>query len=253
MSGEIWDPQSVVEAIKAAGATWAALPKDRGPAKLKAAWPEISQEVPGPNDFDAKRHFDATRYIRGDDGRPLIALDGETKQTVWAKGFERSTPPTAAEISHADKVAGWNVHLRGRVDLIDAVWLVCGAGYSLGDAAKISARRRGLKHPPSKDMVRVARDVGIALIVRGLNKGALPRRPADIGDRPLDPAKLEDMRAALVTALDALDPFLAALAHGDPITTKLVPVPVRHLYKAAQASAKILNALTTKPESPNDS
>lgn len=247
MSGEIWFPETVVEAIKRAGATWQALPRDRGPAQMKAAWPEIRQEVPGPNDFDAKRHFDATRYIRGDDGRPLIALDGETKQTDFPEHFKRQTPPSAAEITHADMVADWNRHMRGKVDLVDAVWLCYGAGYSLGDAAKIIAKRRGGR-PPSKDMIRVAREVGVALIVRGLNRGALPRRPADLDEQPLDPANLEAMRQACLAALDAIDPFIAALAHGDPITTKLVPVSVRHLYKAAQASAKILNALTVKRE-----
>lgn len=244
MTRDLWDPSSVITAVQAAGQTWSALPKDRGPAKLKAAWPETLAVLPV--NFEEFRDWDETRVLRDELGMVRKSPDGLTALTDFADSFKKRTEPSGAEIDHAIMVMGWNQFFAGRTDWLDAVWLCHGSGFSTTDAAKIIARRHKMPSTPSRHHIARLRDEGIRAIVYGLNKSLIRPVPNDLDDRSIE--SVEAARLALVTALEALQPLVSALATGDVITRQTVAIPARHLYKAAQASAKILKALGATDE-----
>lgn len=245
---EYWTSESVAEAIAHAAQVWRHIPAERGPAGLKAFWPETSREAP--TDFKEKRAFEDARILRDAGGFKIKAADGETYATEFAPGFDRTSPPSPQEVSAAERVQGWLGFLGGRQDVVDAVWVCAGGGFHPSDASKIIGKHRGMAHPPGRDRVRMARDAGLALIARGLNRSLrMPRIGPDFeaSELELDPARMEAMRNACIAALEALDPFVAALGIGAPTNSKMVPVSVRHLYKAAKATAQLMTALQKKP------
>lgn len=244
MTLDLATAEFVITALQSAGATWAALPRDKGPAQLKAAWPETLTVVPV--NFEELRDFEETRVLRDELGLVKRSPDGLTPLTDFAESFKKRAEPSGAEIDHAITVMGWNVYFDGRTDLLDAVWLCHGAGFTTTDAAKIIARRRKLKSTPSRHHIAKLRDDGVRAIVYGLNKHLIQGVPNDVDDRAV--SSVEAARQALVAALEALQPMVSALATDIVLTKTTVPIAARHLYKAAQASAKILKALTTKEE-----
>lgn len=216
-----------------------------GPRGLHAAWPEIAL---GPAErFADQRDFWETRLILDEGGKPVKALDGETFATHWAKGFKRLPSPSPADITFAEKVTEW-FRLLGRQSLVDAVWVAAGAGFAPTEAAQIINRRR--KYPKgqrlNRETVRLARDLGLAAIVRGLNAGLDFAGVAHDLEPPADPKAVADAYKVLAQALDVLEPFAAAFIRDtkNTIAGKTATIPMRHLARAAQLQAKILGLLT---------